>query len=31
VTEDTVEVDFNHELAGKTLVFEVEILRVESA
>ncbi|MFC5366452.1 FKBP-type peptidyl-prolyl cis-trans isomerase [Salinirubrum litoreum] len=29
VTEETVEVDFNHELAGKTLVFEVEILAVE--
>jgi peptidyl-prolyl cis-trans isomerase B (cyclophilin B) len=29
VTEETVEVDFNHELAGKTLVFEIEILAVE--
>jgi len=26
VTDDTVEVDFNHELAGRTLEFEVEIL-----
>ncbi|RLM89004.1 peptidylprolyl isomerase [Halobellus sp. Atlit-38R] len=26
VHEDAVEVDFNHELAGKTLVFEVEIV-----
>jgi FKBP-type peptidyl-prolyl cis-trans isomerase 2 len=26
---DTVQVDFNHELAGKTLVFEVRILDVE--
>ena len=25
---DTVQVDFNHELAGKTLVFEVELLSV---
>jgi peptidyl-prolyl cis-trans isomerase B (cyclophilin B) len=29
VTDGTVEVDFNHELAGRTLVFEVEILAVE--
>jgi peptidyl-prolyl cis-trans isomerase B (cyclophilin B) len=29
VSESTVEVDFNHELAGRTLVFEVEILDVE--
>jgi len=28
VNEDIVEVDFNHELAGKTLEFEVEILDV---
>jgi peptidyl-prolyl cis-trans isomerase B (cyclophilin B) len=28
VREDTVEVDFNHELAGKTLVFDVEIVDV---
>ncbi|TQQ81525.1 FKBP-type peptidyl-prolyl cis-trans isomerase [Halonotius roseus] len=26
VTDDVVEVDFNHELAGRTLEFEVEIL-----
>jgi peptidyl-prolyl cis-trans isomerase B (cyclophilin B) len=26
---DTVQVDFNHELAGKTLVFDVRILDVE--
>jgi FKBP-type peptidyl-prolyl cis-trans isomerase 2 len=26
VREDTVEVDFNHELAGRTLVFEIEIV-----
>ncbi|RDI69955.1 FKBP-type peptidyl-prolyl cis-trans isomerase [Halopelagius longus] len=29
VRDDTVEVDFNHELAGKTLVFEVEVVDVE--
>lgn len=29
VTDDAVEVDFNHELAGRTLVFEVEILEIE--
>ncbi|WP_410766290.1 FKBP-type peptidyl-prolyl cis-trans isomerase [Haloferax sp. DFSO60] len=29
VTEDVVEVDFNHELAGKTLVFDIEIVAVE--
>ena len=29
VREDAVEVDFNHELAGKTLVFEVEIVEIE--
>jgi peptidyl-prolyl cis-trans isomerase B (cyclophilin B) len=28
VREDAVEVDFNHELAGKTLVFEVEVVDV---
>lgn len=28
VTEDTVTVDFNHELAGRTLVFDLEILAV---
>ncbi len=28
VRDETVEVDFNHELAGKTLEFEVEILDV---
>jgi peptidyl-prolyl cis-trans isomerase B (cyclophilin B) len=28
VREDAVEVDFNHELAGKTLVFEIEVLEV---
>lgn len=28
VTEDGVEVDFNHELAGKTLVFEIEVVEV---
>jgi len=26
VREDTVEVDFNHELAGQTLVFELEVV-----
>ncbi|WP_123539139.1 FKBP-type peptidyl-prolyl cis-trans isomerase [Halosimplex salinum] len=26
---ETVEVDFNHELAGKTLTFEVEVVSVE--
>lgn len=29
VTEDGVQVDFNHELAGKTLVFELRVLTVE--
>ncbi|KAB1187231.1 MULTISPECIES: peptidylprolyl isomerase [Haloferax] len=29
VREDAVEVDFNHELAGKTLVFDIEIVAVE--
>jgi len=29
VSEDAVTVDFNHELAGKTLVFDLEILAVE--
>jgi len=28
VRDDTVEVDFNHELAGETLVFEVEVVTV---
>jgi FKBP-type peptidyl-prolyl cis-trans isomerase SlpA len=28
---ETVQVDFNHPLAGHTLVFEVEILKVEAA
>ncbi len=29
VTEDSVTVDFNHELAGDSLVFEVEVVEVE--
>jgi FKBP-type peptidyl-prolyl cis-trans isomerase 2 len=29
VTEDAVTVDFNHELAGKTLVFDLQVLAVE--
>lgn len=28
VSGEAVEVDFNHELAGKTLVFEIEVLEV---
>ncbi|MFC7027597.1 peptidylprolyl isomerase [Halomicroarcula sp. GCM10025324] len=28
VNEDTVEVDFNHELAGQTLVFDIEVVDV---
>jgi peptidyl-prolyl cis-trans isomerase B (cyclophilin B) len=28
VRADTVEVDFNHELAGRTLVFDIEVLEV---
>ncbi len=31
VTEDTVTVDFNHPLAGRTLSFEVEVLEVTPA
>jgi len=26
ITEETVEVDFNHELAGKTLLFDIRVL-----
>jgi peptidyl-prolyl cis-trans isomerase B (cyclophilin B) len=29
ITDEAVVVDFNHELAGKTLVFEVEVLSVQ--
>ena len=29
VFERTVEVDFNHPLAGRTIVFDVSIIRVE--
>ncbi len=29
VTDDSVRVDFNHELAGRTLEFDVEILDIE--
>lgn len=29
VRDDEVEVDFNHELAGKTLVFDIEIVAVQ--
>jgi len=29
IGEETVTVDFNHELAGETLTFEIEILEVE--
>jgi len=28
VKEDSVEIDFNHQLAGETLTFEVEIVEV---
>nr|WP_276278767.1 hypothetical protein [Halomicroarcula sp. SYNS111] len=28
VRDDAVEVDFNHELAGRTLVFDIEVLEV---
>lgn len=31
ITDESVQVDFNHELAGRTLVFDIEILNVESA
>ncbi|WP_456451202.1 FKBP-type peptidyl-prolyl cis-trans isomerase [Palaeococcus sp. (in: euryarchaeotes)] len=31
VKEDSVSLDFNHPLAGKTLIFEVEIVDVEKA
>ena len=30
VTDEYVEVDFNHELAGKTLRFEIQVLRAET-
>ncbi|MDS0281284.1 FKBP-type peptidyl-prolyl cis-trans isomerase [Haloarcula onubensis] len=30
VREDAVEVDFNHELAGRTLVFDIEVVDVRS-
>lgn len=30
IRDDVVEVDFNHELAGKTLVLELSVLAVES-
>jgi peptidyl-prolyl cis-trans isomerase B (cyclophilin B) len=29
ITDDSVQVDFNHELAGKTLVFDIRVLAVE--
>ena len=29
VRDDAVEVDFNHELAGRTLVFDIDVLAVE--
>ena len=28
VRDDVMQVDFNHELAGRTLVFEVEVIDV---
>jgi len=28
VADDSVQIDFNHELAGKTLVFDIEVLAV---
>lgn len=31
VTDDLVEVDFNHPLAGRELLFEVDIVRVDDA
>ncbi|CCQ37765.1 FKBP-type peptidylprolyl isomerase [Natronomonas moolapensis 8.8.11] len=31
VTDESVQVDFNHELAGRTLRFDIEVLDVESA
>jgi FKBP-type peptidyl-prolyl cis-trans isomerase 2 len=31
IGEETVTVDFNHELAGKELTFDIEIVEVESA
>jgi FKBP-type peptidyl-prolyl cis-trans isomerase 2 len=30
ITDESVQVDFNHELAGRTLVFDVEIIEVEA-
>jgi FKBP-type peptidyl-prolyl cis-trans isomerase 2 len=29
ITDDSVQVDFNHELAGKTLVFDIRVLAAE--
>lgn len=29
ITDETVEVDFNHELAGRTLVFDIHVLAVK--
>ena len=29
ISEDAIQVDFNHELAGKTLVFDIRVLSVE--
>jgi len=29
ITDESVQVDFNHELAGRTLVFDIEVLGVE--
>ena len=29
ITDDSVQVDFNHELAGKTLVFDIRVLAVD--
>jgi peptidyl-prolyl cis-trans isomerase B (cyclophilin B) len=29
ITDDSVQVDFNHELAGKTLVFDIAVVDVD--